>query len=170
LILGEPGTGKTAMLLKLADELVKRAQDDSSHPIPVLFSLSSWNKENQSIKDWLVEQLKEKYGVRKDIGKHWVENQEILPLLDGLDEIAAELQEKCALKINEFLHPSHWTNPVIVCSRIQEYQQYTTLLQLNNSLELYPFTPEQVYQYLQRTENIQLWDSISQDADLNPIS
>lgn len=70
--MGEPGVGKTTMLLKLAEELVNRAKSDSEHPIPVLFSLSSWKNDNQTIKDWLVDQLKDKYGVRKDIGKQWV--------------------------------------------------------------------------------------------------
>jgi DNA polymerase III delta prime subunit len=169
LILGEPGAGKTTMLVKLASELIKRANDNPTHPIPVLFSLSTWKKDNQSIKDWLIEQLKDKYGVRKDIGKRWVDNQEIIPLLDGLDEIAAERQEQCVRKINDFLH-SGWSNSLVVCSRIQEYQHYATLLQLNNSLELCPFTQEQVYQYLQKTGNSRFWDSISNDADLNQLA
>ncbi|KOP26575.1 hypothetical protein AMR41_09545 [Hapalosiphon sp. MRB220] len=170
LILGQPGSGKTTMLLKLAEELLKRAKDNSTHPVPVLFSLSSWKNDNQNIKDWLFDQLKDKYGLRKDIGKQWINNQEIITLLDGLDELVAERQEKCVLKINEFLHPSNWTNPLVVCSRIQEYQRYQTLLQLNNSLELYPFSPRQVYQYLQNTGHLQLWESISHDADLSQLA
>ncbi|MEJ1937219.1 NACHT domain-containing protein, partial [Nostoc sp. NIES-2111] len=149
LILGVPGLGKTTMLLKLAEELVNRAKNDPAQPIPVLFSLSSWKNDSQSIKDWLVDQLKDKYGVRNDIGKGLVENLEIIPLLDGLDEIAAERQEKCVVKINDFLHAG-WSNPLVVCSRTEEYQHYATLLQLNNSLELCPFTPEQVYQYFRK--------------------
>jgi hypothetical protein len=170
LILGQPGSGKTTMLLKLAEELVNRAENNPTHPVPVLFSLSSWKNDNQSIKDWLVDQLKDKYGLRKDIGKQWINNQEIIPLLDGLDELVAERQEKCVIKINRFLHPSNWKNPVIVCSRIEEYQRYETLLQLNNSLELDPFTLQQVYQYLQSTDNFRLWNSISRDTDLRELA
>ncbi len=170
LILGEPGSGKTTILLKLASELVKRAQDDQNHPIPVIFSLSSWKKDNQSIKDWLVDQLKDKYGVRKDIGKKLIDNQEIIPLLDGLDEIAAERQELCVRKINDFIHSGTWSNPLVVCSRTEEYQHYTTLLQLNNSLELCPFTSQQVYQYLNSTGNRKLWDTISYDSHLSQLA
>ena len=170
LILGQPGSGKTTMLLKLASELIKRANHNPTHYVPVLFSLSAWQKDNQSIKDWLVEQLKEKYGVRKDIGKQWVENQKIIPLLDGLDELAAERQELCVRKINDFIHPGTWSNPLVVCSRTEEYQHHATLLQLNNSLELSPFTPQQVYQYLQNTGSLELWDSINNDEELNQLA
>ncbi|MEO0840001.1 MAG: NACHT domain-containing protein [Cyanobacteria bacterium J06643_5] len=170
LILGEPGSGKTTMLLKLAEKLVERAKEGSKQPVPVLFSLPTWKNDNQTIKDWLVEQLKEKYGVRKDISKQWVENQEIIPLLDGLDELATERQERCVRKINDFLKPENWTNPLVVCSRIQEYQNYQTLLQLNISLELYPYTPQQVYKYLLDTGNSELWNSISNDVNLSNLA
>jgi len=170
LILGQPGAGKTTMLLKLAEELIKRAKENFTNPVPVLFTLSAWQKDNQSIKDWLVEQLKDKYGVRKDIGKTWIDNQEVIPLLDGLDEIAPERQELCVKKINDFLHPGTWSNPVVVCSRTEEYQHILTLLQLNNSLELSPFTQKQVYQYLQSTGNSPLWNIISYDTDLNQLA
>jgi hypothetical protein len=169
LILGNPGIGKTTVLLKLAEELVKRAKNDSKHPISVLFAFSSWKNDSHSIKDWLVDQLKHKYGVRKDIGKQLVENQEILPLLDGLDELAAERQEKCVVKINDFINAG-WSNPLVICSRIQEYQRYKALLQLNNSLELCLFTQEQVNQYLQNTDNLQLSDSINQDEELSKLA
>ncbi|MGB8697798.1 MAG: hypothetical protein WCD18_00130, partial [Thermosynechococcaceae cyanobacterium] len=42
LILGEPGSGKTITLLKLADNLITRTEQDLQLPIPVVFNLSSW--------------------------------------------------------------------------------------------------------------------------------
>src|SRR5579863_5284097 len=40
LILGQPGTGKTTLLLELADALINRALQENTHPIPVVFNLS----------------------------------------------------------------------------------------------------------------------------------
>ena len=38
LILGEPGVGKTTLILELAQQLVTRAEKDANRPIPLCFS------------------------------------------------------------------------------------------------------------------------------------
>jgi len=44
LILGAPGSGKTTMLLELARQLIARAREDVTYPIPMVFNLASWTK------------------------------------------------------------------------------------------------------------------------------
>ena len=63
LILGEPGSGKTIALLKLAERFIEKADSDPSLPIPVVFNLSSWVIKRQPITEWLVVELKQKYQV-----------------------------------------------------------------------------------------------------------
>lgn len=100
LILGNPGAGKTTTMLDLAKALIARAEQDADYPIPVLFNLSTWKDDKQSMRDWLVLELKSKYGVRKDIGAKWVDDAQLLPMLDGLDELESVRQEPCVRKIN----------------------------------------------------------------------
>jgi predicted NACHT family NTPase len=69
LILGKPGSGKTTTQLELAQALIERSEQRHDAPIPVLFNLSSWRDERQSINAWLVEELKSKYKVRRDVVK-----------------------------------------------------------------------------------------------------
>ena len=163
LILGAPGSGKTTTLLQLAQFLIKRAEKDANQPIPVLLNLSSWKDDKQSIKDWIVADLKLKYGVRKDIAQQWLENAVIIPLLDGLDELAAARQSLGVKKINQFLQPSSWSSPLVVCSRSEEYQRAGTQLGLNGSIVLQPLNREQIRNYVLRTEGKQLWDPIKDD-------
>jgi predicted NACHT family NTPase len=134
LILGAPGSGKTTTLLDLATALIERAEQQPDYPIPVLFNLSTWKDNQQSMQDWLIAELKSKYGVRKDIGTPWVENCQLLPLLDGLDELEAIRQESCAKAINLLLESDARPPFLVVCSRVEEYNTYTTNLRLNGAI------------------------------------
>ena len=94
LILGAPGAGKTTTLLELAKKLVTRAENNEGEPIPVLFNLSSWDGD-QTIVNWLVAQLNSRYGVNIGLGHKLVENCQLLPLLDCLDELESKRQKRC---------------------------------------------------------------------------
>ena len=60
LILGAPGSGKTTMLLELARQLIERARQEVTEPIPVVFNLSSWT-EKLTLADWLARELNNIY-------------------------------------------------------------------------------------------------------------
>jgi NACHT domain len=166
LILGAPGSGKTTTQLELAQALVKRTQEQPDYPVPVLFNLSSWKDDRQSITDWLVAELKSKYGVSKKLGQDWVNNHQLLPLLDGLDELEPQRQELCVQAINQFLASETRPLSLVVCSRGEEYSSYSTQLQLKNAIYLQPLTNNQIRDYLNTIKYIKLWSTISSDLDL----
>ncbi|MBD2291748.1 NACHT domain-containing protein [Microcystis wesenbergii FACHB-1317] len=147
LILGEPGAGKTITLLKLAQNLIARAEGGLSRLIPVVLNLSSWGSKQQTIADWLVQELWSKYQVPKEVGKDWVKNQKLLLLLDGLDEVKANRREACVEAINQFMQKYGQTE-MVVCSRIADYQVLSNRLQLRGAIYIRSLTPEQVNQYL----------------------
>jgi serine/threonine protein kinase len=78
LILGAPGSGKTTLLLELTRELLSRAEQDGQHPLPVVFPLSSWASKQQPLADWLVEELHRSYQVPRELGRAWVDADQIL--------------------------------------------------------------------------------------------
>jgi predicted NACHT family NTPase len=51
--------------------------------------------------------------------------------LDGLDELRSDRQAACVNAINEFLLPRNWKNPLVVCSRLQEFELLNTRIGLN---------------------------------------
>jgi eukaryotic-like serine/threonine-protein kinase len=148
LILGEPGSGKTTLLLEIARDLLDRAKADETHPMPVVFNLSSWATKRQRISDWLVEELNIKYQVPRKLGKSWVDTDQILPLLDGLDEVAKEHLAVCVETINSYRR-EHMV-PMVVCSRSTEYLNETTRVALNRSVVVQPLTTQQIDDYLAR--------------------
>lgn len=166
LILGAPGSGKTTTQLELAQALVCRAEDQPEYPVPVLFNLSSWKDDRQSLTDWLVAELKSKYGVSTKLGQEWVDNHQLLPLLDGLDELEPQRQELCVNAINQFLVSENRPLSLVVCSRSEEYSNYSTQLQLNGAIYLQPLTNNQISDYLNSINSTELWSTISSDLDL----
>ncbi|MEM6503659.1 MAG: NACHT domain-containing protein [Cyanobacteria bacterium P01_C01_bin.89] len=169
LILGAPGSGKTTLLLQLAKVLVARAVEDGSKPVPVLLNLLTWTEEFNDISSWLVADLKQKYGVRKDVAEKWIEDRRVLPLLDGLDELIPERQESCVQALNQFL--LRWTKvPVVVCSRLEEYGVYQLDLNLNGTVILQPLSDHQIERFLRRAGCDELWEAVRGDSDvMDPV-
>jgi hypothetical protein len=147
LILGAPGAGKTNLLLQLARDLLQRGSHDPEQPIPVVFPLSSWAARRRPIADWLVDALNEHYDVPRKTGQAWVEADQVLPLLDGLDEVAPEHRAACVEAINTF-RQDHGLLPLVVCCQVVDYEALDTRLRLQGAIVVQPLTRVQVESYL----------------------
>ncbi len=163
LILGSPGSGKTTLLLQLAQDLTANAQADDNKPIPVIFELTNW-KINQQIPNWLIEQLKFQYNIPEDIAKEWLKTNQVLPLLDGLDELK-ENQINCIHAINDYINQDTQPFHLVVCCRSQEYDDGNTVLRLN-AVCVQALNQTQIQAYFARANRLDLWNGINRDADL----
>ena len=54
-VLGEPGAGKTMLMVRLVLDLLARRA--AGGPVPFLASVASWNPADQDLRDWLAAQL-----------------------------------------------------------------------------------------------------------------
>jgi Domain of unknown function (DUF4062)/NACHT domain len=147
LMLGAPGAGKTTLLLTLARDLLQRAVQDPEQPIPVVFPLSSWAAQRRPLAVWLVDELQQRYDVPRKLGQAWVDADQVLPLLDGLDEVQAEHRAACTDAINIF-RQEHGLLPLAVCSRITGYEALGVQLRLQGAIVVQPLTRTQVDSYL----------------------
>jgi|688.fasta_scaffold84815_3 hypothetical protein len=172
LILGAPGSGKTTALLSLAEQLICGAIAQPKTVIPVLFELPTWDYNNQSIEDWLVEQLYLLYGGdrRSKIYERWLEKQVLLPLLDGLDELGQgnlkELKD-CTVKLNEFgaCYPQ-----LVICCRTKEIELIKIeLSHLRGAVSLQPLSDFQLESYLHSIHRSDLWTALQTDTDLEVL-
>jgi hypothetical protein len=149
LILGEPGAGKTTLLLELARDLLARAHADEREPIPVVFNLSSWAQQRAPLADWLVEELSLRYQASRTLGQSWVDNDKLLLLLDGLDEVAAAQRGACIQAINSY-RQAHPLVSMVVCSRNEDYLNQKQQLELQRAIVVQPLTAQQIDEYLAR--------------------
>lgn len=167
LILGEPGSGKTTMLLDLARDTIARAERDPTHPIPAVFNLSSWAAKRGPISEWLVDELRVKYYVAKKVASAWVKDNELLLLLDGLDEVDAKIRNECVTEINAFRKHS---TQVVVCSRTADYEVLAARLNLCGAVLLQALTPAQVDEYLKAAELGPVRRAVETDPALGEVA
>jgi eukaryotic-like serine/threonine-protein kinase len=181
LILGEPGSGKTNSLLQLARELIERAEQDVDCPIPVVFNLSSWTPTrrqgkkivSQSIAEWLVSELKTKYQVSEALATKWVQEQQLLLLLDGLDEVQREHRDACVNALNTFQQTG---TEMVVCCRVRDYEALTSRLRSEMAIYIRPLTLPQVQTYLHQLganlsglNDLMLRDTALQELAQSPL-
>ncbi|MER6142478.1 NACHT domain-containing protein [Streptomyces sparsogenes] len=167
-VLGEPGSGKTMLLIRLLRDLIE--QRTGGGPVPVLFSLASWNPVHQPLQDWLAEQLRRSYpglrapgpasaagaaagGGQVDLARALLDARRILPILDGFDELPPALHQMSLDALNRGLSARQ---PVVVAGRAAPYRDALTrpdsMVRLNGAtgIHLLPLAPEQVAAYLRR--------------------
>jgi hypothetical protein len=126
-VLGEPGAGKTMLMVGLVLNLLEGRP--SGGPVPVFASLASWNPENQDLHAWLAAQLiidnpalaapaPPGAGERTRI-EALLEGGLILPILDGLDEIPDAVRGSAITQINKSLRPGEH---LVVSCRTEQYR------------------------------------------------
>lgn len=145
LILGGPGSGKTISLLELTRDLLDRADADHTLPVPVYFNLSNWT-DQLSLLNWLVREFKW-YDVQAKQARAWLDDQRLILLLDGLDEVRPDCRQACVEAINLFTSQSRPPG-IAVCSRLDEYTSLSTQLAIRGAVFLEPLSRDQVEKYL----------------------
>lgn len=163
LILGSQGGGKTTTLLELAQDLVEIAQANFEQPVPVILNLGTWKNNKQTIPDWLICQIKSKYDISQKSIKLLVNNQLILPLLDGLDELDLGQQELCLKAINQWLSSENRPKNMAVCTKLEDYKKCRTKLRLHGATFLHPLHEQQIQKYLVGCRSKELWEMLKDE-------
>lgn len=170
LVLGEPGAGKTTMLLQLVTHLLADAEQDETQPMPAVFSLATYT-DNRTLADWLIDELGNNYEVPRKLSRQWIETTQFIPLLDGLDEVAPEHRPACAEAINAF-RQQHPGVSLLVTARSRDYQALATRLHMDKAIVLQPLTPEQIDTYLAKRGRklAGLRESLAADSTLRELA
>jgi hypothetical protein len=126
-VLGEPGAGKTMLMVRLVLDLLVRR--DAGGPVPILVPMASWNPVDQDLRDWLIAQLLVNYpalaspppdgATASTQAAALLAARLILPILDGLDEIPERVRGAAVSRINDALRPGA---QVVVTCRVEQYR------------------------------------------------
>ena len=128
IVLGEPGAGKTMLMVRLVLDLLARRT--AGGPVPFLTSVASWDPSGQDLRDWLITRLVIDYpalagpppadAAGSTRAAALLAAGLILPVLDGLDEIPDRVRGPAISQINEAL-PRPGDQLVVTC-RTQQYR------------------------------------------------
>nr|WP_277349483.1 NACHT domain-containing protein [Streptomyces sp. S3(2020)] len=133
-VLGEPGSGKTMLLVRLLLALLDPAHRNPDGAVPVLFALASFDPLRQDLHTWMTDQLIQDYpGLRAPVpgnglapgrrnhslARALVERRLVLPLFDGLDELPDALRHHALHSINKVFNARE---PLVLTSRTAEFR------------------------------------------------
>jgi hypothetical protein len=170
-VLGDPGTGKTVLVIHLLLDLLQNRDDPVSAPqrVPVMLNASTWNIET-TFSHWLAAQLRIGYGLPPRVARALVEGGHVLPLLDGLDEMdpPGDSSGGACAALGQ-LNVGPWSDePVIVVCRSKEFQQLRKSqadaqegsLRAADVIKLHPYSTGEARAYL-----VQRRDAAGLDSD-----
>jgi NACHT domain len=136
-VLGEPGAGKTVLAVQLILALLR--QRAPGQPVPVLLTLGSWNPVEQHPHAWMAAQLEQTYPAlrapadeagqpKMTMALHLVRTRNILPILDGLDEMSEHLRGPALRALNQILAATglEGKDPLMLTCRAREYRDILT--------------------------------------------
>ncbi len=167
-VLGDPGAGKSQVMLQLALDLLRAR--DSGDPVPFLISISSWNPANLGLRDWLARRIEMDYpflAIRIPHGRQGRSRAQdlldaglIMPFLDGLDEIPEMVQSLAIARINDALRPKEG---LVVTCRTDSYAAAARsglLIQSATAIQLLPLMPFDVARYLSAEGRDVRWEVV----------
>ncbi|MFI9272064.1 helix-turn-helix domain-containing protein [Kitasatospora sp. NPDC052896] len=151
-VLGRAGSGKTVLMLRFVlDYLGTRSGGD---PVPVVFSIGSWDPTVTALRDWLIERLLRDHPNlaarapgRLSLAAALVDAGWILPVLDGFDEIAKGLHGAALRELNAI------SLPLLLTSRTEQFADAAAIDVLRKAagIELTDLTTDDLLHYLPRT-------------------
>ena len=161
LIVGDPGAGKTNVLLDLALSLLSKAQINEGFPITVVVNLASWRGDEGDFSRWLEDVLVHGNGFSRSLAKRLIRERQVIPLLDGFDEIGRLISDEserellrnsCLMAINKFLS-THEPEKLVICSRVDEYTETTADAPVKAEILVEPLQIEDVKEILRSALN-----------------
>lgn len=144
LLVGAPGAGKTTLMLQLVLELLNAEPD----ALPVLINLATWSKEFITLEAWLKKILPAETGASDPYAAKLIQQNRLILLFDGFDEIRQEDRLSCLEAINRYGEDAE--RLYAISSRKQEFKEVNKAVLVGLPIEVCPLTLEQMKSELQR--------------------
>ncbi|WEB44392.1 hypothetical protein MOV08_37255 [Streptomyces yunnanensis] len=173
MVLGREGSGKSTLALRFALSRLEARPLTRKAPVPVIFSLGSWNPDTTQLRDWLIGRLERDHPLLAEAspsGSTWaatlVDADYVLPVLDGFDEIAIGLRKDALIALNSS------TLPLLVTSRraeIEAAREETKVVPCADAIELIDLDLDDSVTYLQEATGTAL-PTLPDSTGIGPLT
>lgn len=140
-LLGEPGTGKTFSLWRIAAEQARKTLAEPTGLLPVIIPLNRWTDETQSLQDFVLKQMGGLAGRFDELRR----TKRLLPLLDALNEIPFDQRTTKLNQVKTFVNQSDFKYLLLTCRK----RDYVDKLEQDmDRLTIEPLDPPRIHQFL----------------------
>ena len=141
-LLGEPGTGKTFSLWRIAAEQARKTLANPTEPLPVIIPLNRWTDAEQSLTSFVLEQM-------GSLASHFTQLCQagrLLPLLDALNELPFDQRARKLPQVRDFVNQPAFKCLLLTCRQ----RDYVDALEQDlDRLTIEPLDPPRIWQFLQ---------------------
>lgn len=141
-LLGEPGTGKTFSLWRIAAEQARKTLTNPTEPLPVIIPLNRWTDTEQSLASFVLEQM-------GSLASHFTQLCQagrLLPLLDALNELPFDQRARKLPQVRDFVNQPAFKHLLLTCRQ----RDYVDALEQDlDRLTIEPLDPPRIWQFLQ---------------------
>lgn len=166
-VLGEPGSGKSVLALMLTLELLRARA--AGGPVPVLLSLASWDPRRDHLDRWLAARLADDHPALLNAGEYGrdaptrlVLGGHVLPVLDGLDEMPADLRVAALDALDQTMGAGR---ALVLTCRSAEYDQVVreagAVLNAATVVRLEPVARQEAITYLSARDGQDRWRPVA---------
>jgi NACHT domain len=182
-VLGDPGAGKTVLVVELQARLLEERERDKTQPVPVLVSAAAYDT-RQAWPQWLAGHLALRFAISREMAARLIADGRILPVIDGLDEMdaadaatggtGAERSSRATdlvTALNNSLH-GLLLAPVVVTSRSAEYNALDRGIDRATHVQMVPLDGVEAADYLREQfrdeDEARRWAPVVKDMRDNP--
>jgi hypothetical protein len=182
-VLGGSGSGKSMLMLRMIREIIDHR--DAGDPVPVFVPMTSWNPKKYKLRTWLEKQLLIDYpglgasveGEEKGrtLFTKLFDEQKIMPILDGLDEMPVMARVEAINELNRAFRAKARPLHLVVTCRTDDYERAVlgspeerkkgrkpNPLVAAAAIKLHNLDPDKVSFYLARRGEDERWAAVDQ--------
>ena len=180
-VLGKSGSGKSMLMLRTVREIIEHRKVGDR--VPVFVPMTSWNPKKDSLRAWLEKQLPVDYpglganvagdGKRTTLLAMLLDEQKIIPVLDGLDEMPVPARVEAINRLNKAFSADARPLRLLVTCRTTDYQRAVlgppkekgrrpNPLVAAAAIELHDLDADKVSFYLARRGADERWTGVEQ--------